>query len=33
MEQITLLYGTGNPAKLESMRRAVEPLGIRILDI
>lgn len=33
MEQITLLYGTGNPAKLESMRRAVEPLGIRILGL
>lgn len=33
MEHITLLYGTGNPAKLESMRRAVKPLGIRILGL
>lgn len=33
MEQITLLYGTGNPAKLKSMHCAVEPLGIRILGL
>lgn len=33
MTGITLLYGTGNPAKLEYMRRAVEPIGIRLLGL
>ena len=33
MEQLTLLYGTGNPAKLESMRHTVEPLGIKLLGL
>ena len=26
-----LLYGTGNPAKLEAMRRRLEPLGIELI--
>ena len=33
MEQLTLLYGTGNPAKLVSMRRTVESLGIKLLGL
>ena len=33
MEHLTLLYGTGNPAKLESMRHTVEPLGIKLLGL
>lgn len=28
-----LLYGTGNPAKLDSMKRKIEPLGIELIGL
>ena len=28
-----ILYGTGNPAKLEAMRRRLEPLGIELIGL
>ena len=28
-----LLYGTGNPAKLEAMRRRLAPLGIELFGL
>ncbi len=31
--KLELLYGTGNPAKLEAMRRRLESLGIRVIGL
>lgn len=33
MMMFTLLYGTGNPAKLDSMRRSLSGTGIRIIGL
>lgn len=33
MSKITLLYGTGNPAKLQGMREALSPLDLEIVGL
>lgn len=33
MGKITLLYGTGNPAKLQAMREALSPLNLEIVGL
>lgn len=33
MSKITLLYGTGNPSKLDTMRRSLDGLGIEVLGL
>ena len=33
MEQRTILYGTGNPAKLDAMRRRLRTLGVEVIGL
>lgn len=33
MEQRTILYGTGNPAKLDAMRRRLHALGVEVIGL